>query len=72
MNEIKILIRPLYKRYGSDLARNDFREQTNQFLDFNDVPERGNNVKKASFKSQSLIKLQIKIARNVIIKSCKH
>jgi hypothetical protein len=72
MNEIKILIRPLYKRCGGDLARNNFREQTNQFLDFNDIPERGDNVKKESFRSQSLIRLQIKIARNVIIKPCNH
>ena len=72
MSEIRICIRPLFKRYGSDLARNNFREQTNQFLDFNDVPEHGNNVKKESFSSQSLIRLQIKIARNLIVKPCNH
>lgn len=72
MSEIRICIRPLFKRCGSDLARNNFREQTNQFLDFNDIPEQDDNIKKESFRSQSLIRLQIKIARNLIIKPCNH
>ena len=75
MSEIKILIRPLYKRYGSDLARNNFREQTNQFLDFNDIPEYNDKTKREGFSSvskQNLIRTQIKFARNLVIKTCTH